>query len=121
MPMQYVTQDGAPVTYIQEGMPGMPMQYVTQEGMPMMYAAPQPMVYNISPEIFARIASGGGAMTQDEINDLMGAPAQPVMPMGTTMAAPTMAASPAATTAKSSSKDKSSKKMAKVSKKKSKG
>merc|ERR1719222_1144239 len=119
MPMQYVTQDGAPVTYIQEGMPGMPMQYVTQEGMPMMYAAPQPMVYNISPEIFARIASGGGALTQDEINELMGAP--PQMPVGTTMAAPTMAAAPVATTAKSSSKDKSSKKKAKVSKKKSKG
>jgi len=99
---------------------------VTQEGMPaampMMYAAPQPMVYNISPEIFARIASGGGALTQDEINELMGAPAQPVMPVGTTMAAPTTAApAPVATTAKSSSKDKSSKKKAKVSKKKSKG
>merc|ERR1719401_980132 len=92
--------------------------------MPMMYAAPQPLVYNISPEVFGRIAAGG-AMTQDEINELMGAPApQPVMPMGTTLAAPTMATpepAPAPTTAKSSSKDKSSKKKAKVSKKKSKG
>merc|ERR1719401_425999 len=113
-PVTYI-QEGAPVTYIQEGMPGMPVTYVTQEGMPgmpmpMMYAAPQPLVYNISPEIFARIAQGG-AMTQDEINELMGAPApQPVMPMGTTLAAPSMAAAPvpATTTAKSSSKDKSS-------------
>merc|ERR1719277_1290095 len=79
-----------------------------------MYAAPQPMVYNISPEIFARIAQGG-AMTQEEINELMGAPAQPVMPMGTTMAAPTMAApAPTTLTAKTSSKDKSSKKKVKA-------
>merc|ERR1711933_212255 len=82
-------QEGMPMTYVQEGMP---MTYV-QEGMPMtmptvMYAAaPQPMVYNISPEMFQRIAAGG-ALTQEELDGLMG---------GSTVAAQTMAV-PAGTT-----------------------
>merc|ERR1719382_1898323 len=74
-------------------------------------AAPQPMVYNISPEMFSRIATGG-ALTQEELNGLMG---------GSTIAAPTMAM-PTGTTAvatTTSTKDaKSSKKKVKVSKKK---
>merc|ERR1719436_1975234 len=74
MPVTYV-QEGMPVTYVQEGMQGVPMTIV------MYAAAPQPMVYNISPEMFSRIATGG-AHSQEELNGLMG---------GSTIAAPTMA------------------------------
>merc|ERR1719343_493691 len=79
-------------------------------------AAPQPMVYNISPEMFSRIAAGG-ALTQEELNGLM---------RGSTIAAPTMAmptsTAVAATETTTSSKDaKASKKKVKVSKKKKSG
>merc|ERR1712066_1218460 len=103
-------QEGMPATYVQEGMP---MTYV-QEGMPMtmptvMYAAaPQPMVYNITPEMFSRIAAGG-ALTQEEMDGLMG---------GGTVAAPTMALPTGTTAVATTAEVKSSSKDGKLSKKK---
>ena len=108
----------APVTYIEaptyvtmpEG-----VQYVDEAGNPVqvVYQAPAPTVYNISPEKFALLASGG-SLTQEEISELMST--GPVVP-GTVTTIPTLAS----TEASPVSGKKGSKKAMKASKKKKKG
>jgi len=95
------------------------------------YAAPamqyvqQPSVFNVSPETFAKLAHGG-ALTQQELEGMMGATA----PAPVEAAAEAVAEAPAAvvsetaqavSSATASKKEKLSKKKALSSKKKSKG
>merc|ERR1712061_841591 len=102
MGVTYV-QEGAPVTYVQEGAPmtyvqeGAPITYMSPEGMPMMYAVQQPARFNISPEKFAILASGG-SLSQEEINEMLSGEGSVAAPTMVTTAATTAAATTAAAT-----------------------
>ena len=86
------------------------VQYVDEAGNPVqvVYQAPAPTVYNISPEKFALLASGG-SLSQEEISELMST--GPAVP-GTLTTIPTATEAAAVSTKK---------KAMKASKKKKKG
>jgi len=134
-PVQYVTADGQ---YVME----QPVQYVTADGQTVSYVDPgavyeyaaparqsvqQPSVFNVSPDTFAKLAQGG-ALTQEELDGMMGATAPvPVEVAAVTAVAEAPAAgvsevvseaTQAVTSATTSKKEKSSKKKALSSKKK---
>mmetsp|Transcript_37539 Transcript_37539/g.97089 ORF Transcript_37539/g.97089 Transcript_37539/m.97089 type:complete len:150 (-) Transcript_37539:236-685(-) len=114
----------APVTYVQ-----MPMASSVSAPMggsaavpQMMYAAPAaPAVFNIPPELFAKLASGG-SMTPEEVAALTGAPAPAAEPAPVAFAPSpiTSASAPVSSVKSAVASGKKSKKM-KVSKKKAKG
>jgi len=66
-PVQYVDEYGQPVQFVDEY--GQPVQY--DYGMPGMQYAPQPAVYNVPPEIFAKLAQGI-SLTQAEMDSMTG-------------------------------------------------
>eukprot|EP00932_Pfiesteria_piscicida_P006754 SRR837773.1671.p2 GENE.SRR837773.1671~~SRR837773.1671.p2 ORF type:complete len:220 (-),score=100.07 SRR837773.1671:112-672(-) len=141
-PVEYVDEAGNPiqmdpyggVQYVDEN--GNPVQFVDEYGNPVadpnagMYGAPQaPSVFNVSPEIFAKLASGG-QLTPEEMAALSGAPPAPVAAPALSSAGVADGARDAGVTSatdKKSKKDKKSseksskKKKALGSKKKSKG